>query len=82
METLEAVILSGAPISSDESVAKHEAWFEKFRANYVFTAENTADILKSEIGKTFVCVLEDAGVYKCTEKGREAFLRFVDAVNA
>ena len=81
METLEAVILSGAPISSDESVAKHEAWFEKFRANYTFTAENTADILKSEIGKTFVCVLEDAGVYKCTEEGRKAFMCFVDAVN-
>ena len=68
--------------SSDESVAKHEAWFEKFKADYTFTAENTADILKAEIGKTFVCVLEDAGVYKCTEEGRTAFMRFVDAVNA
>ena len=81
METLEKIILSGAPISSDESVAKHEAWFEKFKANYTFTAENTADILKAEIGKTFVCVLEDAGVYKCTEEGRTAFMRFVDYVN-
>jgi UDPglucose--hexose-1-phosphate uridylyltransferase len=82
METLEEVILSGKPISSVESVAKHEAWFEKFRANYTFTKENTADILKAEIGKTFVLVLEDAGVYKCTEEGRTAFMRFVDAVNA
>ena len=81
METLEDVILSGKPISSVESVAKHEAWFAKFRADYTFTKENTADILKAEIGKTFVRVLEDAGVYKCTEEGRAAFLRFVDAVN-
>ena len=27
--------------------------------------------------KYLYIVLEDAGVYKCTEKGREAFLRFV-----
>ena len=81
METLEEVILSGKPIASDESVAKHEAWFEKFRADYTFTKENTADILKAEIGKTFVRVLEDAGVYKCTEEGRAAFMRFVSHVN-
>jgi UDPglucose--hexose-1-phosphate uridylyltransferase len=40
------------------------------------------DILKKEIGITFTHVLEDAGVFKCTEEGRAAFLRFVDAVNA
>ncbi|MCD8119060.1 MAG: UDP-glucose--hexose-1-phosphate uridylyltransferase [Lachnospiraceae bacterium] len=36
-------------------------------------------ILKEEVGKVFVRVLEDAGVYKCTEEGRRAFLRFVEA---
>ena len=41
------------------------------------TEENVMDILKKEVGEVFVHVLEDAGVYKCTEKGREAFLRFV-----
>ena len=35
------------------------------------------DISKKEVGEVFVHVLEDAGVYKCTEEGREAFLRFV-----
>ena len=82
METLEEVILSGASVSSNETVAKHADWFDKFKANYTFTKENTAEILRAEIGKTFVCVLEDAGVYKCTEEGRAAFLRFIDALNA
>ena len=41
------------------------------------TEENVMDILKKEVGEVFVHVLEDAGVYKCTEEGREAFLRFV-----
>ena len=40
------------------------------------------DILKSEIGATFVRVLEDAGVYKCSEEGRNAFLRFTATVGA
>ena len=35
----------------------------------------------SEIGKTFVHVLEDAGVYKTTPDGRASFMRFVDYVN-
>ena len=48
--------------------------------NYNFTKENVDTILKSEIGKTFVRVLEDAGVYKCTPEGREAFLRFVNSI--
>mgnify|MGYP003322208670 CR=1 FL=1 len=47
-----------------------------------FTEENIDGILKCEIGKTFVKVLEDAGVYKCTPEGREAFCRFVNYVNA
>ena len=32
---------------------------------------------QAEIGKVFVKVLEDAGVYKCTPDGLEAFLRFI-----
>ena len=42
------------------------------------TKENVMDILKEETGKVFVHVLEDAGVYKCTPEGREAFMRFVE----
>ena len=37
-------------------------------------------ILEQEIGKVFVGVLEDAGVFKCTAEGREAFRRFVDSL--
>ena len=35
---------------------------------------------KKEVGLVFVHVLEDAGVYKCTPKGREDFMRFVDSL--
>ena len=38
------------------------------------------EVLHKEVGNVFVHVLEDAGVYKCTEEGREAFMRFVQAL--
>ena len=45
------------------------------------TKENINGIVQKEIGLVFLEVLEDAGVYKCTPEGREAFLRFVESVN-
>ena len=37
-------------------------------------------ILRDEVGKVFAQVLEHAGVFKCDEQGREAFLRFTASV--
>ena len=73
-------IASGKDFASDENIAKHKEWFESFKGNYEFTAENTEQILKKEIGRTFERVLEDAGVYKCTAEGHEAFLRFIATI--
>ena len=81
MEALRAAILAGADIRADEALAKHADWLDSFRGAYTFTEENTEEILRCEIGKTFVRVLCDAGVYKCDAAGREAFLRFVQYVN-
>ena len=79
LQDLKTAILSGADIAADPVLAKHAAWVKAMP--YSFTEENTMDILLQETGKVFAAVLEDAGVYKCTEEGRAAFLRFVDAVN-
>ena len=73
-------IAEGRDFSEDESIEKHKAWFESFKDNYTFTPENTEDIIKAEIGRTFERVLEDAGVYKRTEGGMNAFLRFVATI--
>ncbi len=74
-------ILEGKSFSENEQIGKHAEWFESFKNNYDFTRENVEDILKKEIGKVFERVLEDAGVYKCDELGRAAFMRFIDSVN-
>ena len=44
------------------------------------TKENIHGILQKEIGIVFTHVLEDAGVYKCTTEGREAFMRFLETL--
>jgi len=73
-------ILKGTNPADDERIAKHAAWLETFKGNYTFTPDNVEDIIKAEIGKTFVRVLEDAGVYKRTPEGKAAFLRFCQSV--
>ena len=73
-------IAAGRDFSEDESIIKHKEWFEKFKDNYEFTPENTEEIIKKEIGRTFERVLEDAGVYKRTPEGQSAFLRFIATI--
>ena len=81
LELLEEYILSGKDISSNEKIAKHEDWVKELLEKYPdINAENIQAILQKEVGLVFVHVLEDAGVYKCTPKGREDFMRFVDSL--
>ena len=78
MELLKDYILTGKDIRSNEQIAKHDDWVDEFLPNYTsITEENVEEILQQEVGKVFCEVLEDAGVYKCNEKGLEAFHRFI-----
>ena len=79
---MKAAILEGKSFEDDPDIEKHAKWFEAFRDNYTFTEENTEKIIKDEIGKTFVRVLRDAGVFKDTAEGRVFFERFISHVNA
>ena len=81
LAALEKAILAGADIGSDPVLSKHAAWVEELKHKYSFTPENTAPILQEEVGQVFCQVLEHAGVYKRTDEGRNAFLRFINAVN-
>ena len=81
LSDLAQAIVEGADIASDEVLSKHLPWVEELKARHSFTAENAMDILLQETGRVFAGVLEDAGVYKPTEEGKAAFLRFIDAVN-
>ena len=80
MALLADAAVAGKNVRDVEEIKKHAEWFDLFKDKYTFTNENAEKILKDEIGKTFVGVLEDAGVFKCTKEGREAFMRFVLSV--
>ena len=80
MDVLAMYLAEGKDIALDERTAKHAAWVESFASHYQISYENAGEVLQMEIGRTFEAVLEDAGVYKCTEEGRDAFLRFVKIV--
>lgn len=81
MASLEEAILSGSDIRSDEVLEKHADWVEEFLPKYGHVnKDNIHAIVQKEIGIVFGEVLADAGVYKCTEEGRAAFLRFVESV--
>lgn len=76
MLILGEAIVEGKDIRAIEEIEKHADWVEEWRDNYDINAENINQILKDEIAKVFVKVLECAGVYKRTEEGQDAFKRF------
>ena len=81
LEILADYIVEGKDIRSNEKIAKHADWTDSFLPKYdSITKDNVMDILKEETGIVFTHVLEDAGVYKCTEEGRKAFMRFIETL--
>ena len=82
MAELEKAILDGTDLRSTETLASHADWAEAFLKEYDnVNSDNITEIIRKEIGLVFAEVLENAGVYKCDEAGREAFLRFIEYVS-
>lgn len=73
-------LLNGEDPAADPDTEKHAAWAEALRSSYQFTPENIDVILQKEVGTVFAKVLEHAGVFKRTDEGKTAFLRFIAAV--
>lgn len=82
LDCLAEALVQKRDFSDDEMLKKHINWTESFKNKYDDINENNVmDILHDEVGIVFQNVLECSGVYKCTEKGRNDFLKFVDFVN-
>ena len=68
-------------MQADDKTKAHEEWAKEVIKNHPeINADNVMDVLKEEVGKVFVNVLEHAGVYKRDDKGFEAFDRFVNQI--
>ena len=73
-------LAAGADLRANALTEKHADWAEGFREKYAITPDNALDIVEKETGLVFAQVLEHAGVYKRTEEGKAAFLRFLSQV--
>lgn len=81
MSDLKKAMLAGEDIRSIPSLEKHADWAEDIQKKYdSITKDNIDTIIHDEIGIVFSHVLEDAGVYKTDEEGRQAFHRFIAAL--
>lgn len=75
---LERAMLNGENLYGIPELIQHAQWAEEILASHPdFSEENAHRILETEIGRVFLAVLEDAGVFKRTEEGRMAFMRFI-----
>ncbi|MBQ2968268.1 MAG: UDP-glucose--hexose-1-phosphate uridylyltransferase [Clostridia bacterium] len=82
VEELDAVadaLINGKDLTKDEKTASHADWAKDvvLKKHPELNADNVDAILKEEVGKVFVTVLEHAGVYKRDEKGKADFDKFM-----
>ena len=80
---LERALLNGQSLIAIPELAQHSKWVERIRERHSeINQTNVKEIIEQEIGSVFLEVLNDAGVFKRTPEGKEAFLRFIEFINA
>jgi len=69
-------------LGKDNAIADyHLEWADQLKEKYPNVKEEEINsVVQHEVGQVFARVLEDAGVYKNTLFGHEAFMRFVKSV--
>ncbi len=78
LDLLADYLVEGKDVRSNEVLEKHADWVDEFVPKYEeITRDNVMEIIQKEVGIVFMKVLECAGVYKCDEKGRKDFQRFI-----
>lgn len=80
MALLKTAILENRDIEKDDILSKHAEWAKEITAKHSVNKDNIDKIIEDEIGLVFARVLEHAGVYKRDEKGKKAFIKFIESV--
>ena len=82
LDMLERALINGQSLLAIPELAQHAKWFEEIRERHTEVSKSNArNIIEQEIGKVFLEVLNDAGVFKRNTEGKAAFLRFIDFMN-
>ncbi|SCS72074.1 UDP-glucose--hexose-1-phosphate uridylyltransferase [Staphylococcus caeli] len=61
----------------DIDLGQHQTWADEMVQAHEFDQHNVDEIVDKAVGDKFKRVLEDAGVFKNTEQGQQAFKRFI-----
>lgn len=82
LSDLGTAIVNGADIRANEGLSKHADWVQEFRTKYDrLDSSNIEQVLRNEVALVFAKVLEHAGVFKRTAKGKSAFIKFIEALS-
>ena len=82
LSDLGEAILENRDISSDPILGKHHAFSLEIKKKYKnITKDTVEEILRAEVGKVFLEVLRDAGIFKEDEAGKEGFRRFIASLS-
>lgn len=66
---------------ASQVAAYHQTWAESLKtAHPDVTEEEVGQVVRESVGQIFARVLEDAGVYKRTDEGQAAFMKFIEYV--
>ncbi len=78
---LEDAMLNGENLYACPELTHHAEWADEILKRYPdFCKANARVILEQEIGKVFLKVLEDAGVFKRNDEGKNAFTKFIKTI--
>ncbi|MBO5945289.1 MAG: galactose-1-phosphate uridylyltransferase, partial [Clostridia bacterium] len=80
LERVGDAIASGEDVSAVPEIAKHSEWVDSFRDKYDLASVDLNEVIRREVGATFVEVLRDCAVFKETDEGNSAFMRFIDSL--
>lgn len=67
-------------IGNFDSLEKHKNWFEEIK-NGNYNKDNVKEYVQQETGKVFVKALEDCGVFKLNDEGKNSFIEFIKSIN-
>ena len=67
-------------IKNDEVLYMHRNLIKTLIKNTILNDENIDSIIEEEIGHIFLKVLEDCGIYKNSDDGKEGFNKFLEVI--
>ena len=81
LEELRKAMLECKNIYQIDSLKHHAEWADEVKAKHPeFNEANSKEIIETETGLVFKKVLEDSGVFKRNEEGKNAFIKFTETL--